>query len=146
MATALFFCHHSFPTFYKVVYQPDDVHASTFPQICNHSWTWRTSILEGANFHRMNWWQVPLMKSLQGHRNILPLGPFPLGLRFLDAFLSSSCVKEFGDGFDCLILARFFYTVTETTIVSFRTLSVGFPIANESRKNSLYTLFCPSDS
>ena len=37
---------------------------------------------------------------MQGHRDILPLGLFPLGLRVLDAFLLFGCMKEFGDGFD----------------------------------------------
>ena len=43
---------------------------------------------------------------MQGHRNILPLGLLPLGLRVLDAFLSFCCMKEFGDGFDCVIFPR----------------------------------------
>ena len=51
----LHFCHHSFWTFRWVVHQPGDARESTFHQICNHSWTCRTSILEGATFHRMNW-------------------------------------------------------------------------------------------
>ena len=51
----LHFCHHSFWTFYQVVHQPGDVHRNTFPQICNHSWSCRTSILEDAIFHRMEW-------------------------------------------------------------------------------------------
>ena len=44
-----------FIPFLSAVHQPDDVQMSTFPQICNHSWSCRTSILEGATFHRMNW-------------------------------------------------------------------------------------------
>ena len=51
----LHFCHHSFWTFCEAVHQPDNVHASTFRQICNHPWSCGTSILEGATFHRMNW-------------------------------------------------------------------------------------------
>ena len=42
----LHFCHHSFWTIYLVVHQPGDVHITTFPQICNDSWSCRTSILE----------------------------------------------------------------------------------------------------
>ena len=34
-------------------YQPDAVQTSTCPQICNRSWSCRTSILEGATFHRI---------------------------------------------------------------------------------------------
>ena len=55
--------HHShctfvtilFWTFRLAVHQPDGVHTSTFHRIWNHSWSCRTSILEGATFHRMNW-------------------------------------------------------------------------------------------
>ena len=50
-------CHHSFWTFCLVVHQPDDVKTSTFPQICSHSLSCRTSILEGATFHRTSWWK-----------------------------------------------------------------------------------------
>ena len=39
----------------QAVLQPGDAHESTFHQICNHSQTCRTSILDGATFHRMNW-------------------------------------------------------------------------------------------
>ena len=73
---------------------------STFPQTGNHSWSCRTSILEGAIFHKMSCFK------LQGHRDILPLGLFPLGLRVLDAFHSFCCMKEFGDVFDCVIFPR----------------------------------------
>ena len=45
---------------YLVVHQPDDVHTSTFHQICNHSWSWRTSILEGPPFSQNELVQVPL--------------------------------------------------------------------------------------
>ena len=53
MATAL--RYHSFCTFRLVVHQPDDVHTSTFHQTGNHSWSCRTSILEGATFHKMSY-------------------------------------------------------------------------------------------
>ena len=51
-------------------------------------------------------------------------------------------MKEFGDGFGCVIFARLLTSVTETTIVSFRALPVGFPLPTFS-KNFLSTLFCP---
>ena len=44
-----------FRTFCWAVLQPGDAHKSTSPQICIHSPTWRTGILEDAIFHRMNW-------------------------------------------------------------------------------------------
>ena len=58
-ACLLRFRHHSSWTFNLVVHQPDDVHTSTFLQICNHSWSCRTSILEDATFHRMELVQIP---------------------------------------------------------------------------------------
>ena len=39
----------------SAVHQPDGVRMSTFTQTDNHSWSCRTSILEGATFHKMNW-------------------------------------------------------------------------------------------
>ena len=53
----LHFCFHSFWTFLSAVHQPDDVHTSTFPQTDNHSWSCRTSILEGVIFHKMSYWK-----------------------------------------------------------------------------------------
>ena len=51
----LHFCHHSFWTIVSAVHQPDDVRMSTFHQTDNHSWSCRTSILEGAIFHKMSY-------------------------------------------------------------------------------------------
>ena len=53
-------------------------------------------------------------------------------------------MKELGDGFGCVTFPRFFDIVTETTIVSSRTLRVGFPLPTISY-TSLFTLL-PSDS
>ena len=79
---------------------------------------------------------------MQGNRNNLPLGLFPLGLRFLDAFRSFCCMKEFGDVFECVIFSTLVNIVAETAIVSSRTMPVELPLPTIS-KNSLYTLFCP---
>ena len=68
------------------------------------------------------------------------MGLFPLGLRVLDAFFSSCCMKEFGDVFDCHF-STLIDIVAETTLVSSRTLPVELPLPTIS-KNSLYTLFC----
>ena len=55
----LHFGHHPFQTLFYAVHRPGDVHTSTFLQICNHSWSCRTSIQEGATF--TEWLvQVPL--------------------------------------------------------------------------------------
>ena len=43
---------------------------------------------------------------MQGHRDILPLGLLPLGLRVLDGFRSFCRMKEFGDGFDGELFPR----------------------------------------
>ena len=43
---------------------------------------------------------------MHGHRDIFPLGLFPLGLRVLDVFFTLCCVEEFGDEFGGFIFAR----------------------------------------
>ena len=57
--------------------------------------------------------------SLLGHRNILPLGLFPLGLLVLDAFLTLCCVEDPGEGFGCVDFARLSISCRKTAIVSF---------------------------
>ena len=42
-------------TFCLADHQPDDVHIKHFPRICNHSWSCKTSVLEGATFYRMSY-------------------------------------------------------------------------------------------
>ena len=74
---------------------------------------------------------------MQGNRNILPLGPLPLGLRVLDAFLSFCRVE----GIRLCCFCTLIDIVAENAIVSFHTLPVGFQLPTIS-KNSLYTLFC----
>ena len=51
-------------------------------------------------------------------------------------------MKEFGDGFDCVMFSTLIDIVAATANVYSRTLPVGFPLPTIS-KNSLYTLFCP---
>ena len=61
-------------------------------------------------------WRVPLFTewigassfevSLQGHRDVLPLGLLPLGLRVLDGYRSFCRMKGFGDGFDGVTFPR----------------------------------------
>ena len=102
----LHFCYHSFWTFCLAVRQPGDAHKSTFPQICNHSWTRRTSILEDAIFHRMNW-----CKFLWGNpcRAIETFNDWESCLWdfwFSMHFLSFCCMKELGEGFGCVNFAR----------------------------------------
>ena len=92
----------------SAVHQPDDLRMSTFPQIDNRSWSFRTSILEGAIFHKMSY-----CKFLQGNpckaiETFYRWVFFPLGLRVLDDFRSFCCMKEFGDGFDGVTFPRLF--------------------------------------
>ena len=139
-AWLLHFGHHSFWTFGQVVHQPDDVHTSTFPQMCNHSWSCRASILEGAFFHRMNW-----CKFLWGNpcTAIEPFyhWDFSSGLRILDAFLSFCCMNELGEGFGCVDFARILISCRKLQLSPSGTLPVGFPLPTVS-KNSLSSLFC----
>ena len=79
---------------------------------------------------------------MHGNPDILPLGLLPLELRVLDGFRSFCRMKEFGDGFGCVIFCTLIDIVSETAIVFFRTLPVGFPLRTIS-KSSLFTLFCP---
>ena len=62
---------------------------------------------EDAIFRRMNWCKF-LWGNLQGHRDILPLGLLPLGLRVLDAFFTLCCEEDSGEGFGCVDPARLF--------------------------------------
>ena len=98
----LHFCHHSFRTICWAVHQPGDAHKSTFPQNGIHSRTCRTSTLEDAIFHRMDW-----CKFLWGNP-CTALGLLPLGLRVLDGFRSLCRMKEFRDGFDGVTFPRLF--------------------------------------
>ena len=126
----LHLCHHYFWTFCWAVHQPGDVHKSTFHQICNHSWSCRTSILVGATFHRINGassFEVllagpsrlsstgTLSSGTSGSRRISPILPHERTRRRIPLCQCGTLIN----------------IVTETAIVSFRTLPVGlFPIAN----------------
>ena len=98
----LHFCHYSFCTFFtRLFINLTMCIRALFPKSDNHSWSCRTSSLEGATLHRMKKCKFLCGNPLHGHRDILPLG-----LRVLDAFLSFCCTKEFGDGFGCVFLKR----------------------------------------
>ena len=89
------------------------MHKSTFPQTGNHSWSCRTSILEGATFHKMS---CRCFSLILRHERV------QRRIRLCHFF-------------------TLFDIVAETTIVSSRTLPVELPLPAIS-KNSLYTLFC----
>ena len=78
---------------------------------------------------------------LAGHRDILPLGLLPLGLRILDAFVSFCRMKEFGDGFDCVIFPSSTLSWRKLQLSPLEHCPLDFPLPTIS-KNSLYTLFC----
>ena len=138
----LHFCHHSFWTFYLVVHQPDDVNTSTFPQTDNHSWSCRTSILDGATLHRMNWCKFlqgnPCMAIETFHHWDSPLGP-----RVLEAFLSFCCMKEFGDGFDGVIFPRLLISWRKLRLSPLSTLPVGLPIAKNLQDFFVHAVLPP---
>ena len=114
----------------------DGVRMSTFHHFCNHSWSCRTSILEDAIFHRMNWckflWGNPCRATETFYH-----GLFPVGLRVLDVFLSLCCMKEFGDGFGCVIFARLW--------ISWRKLQLSplehCPLASHCQQSPI--ILCP---
>ena len=134
------FGHHSFWTFCQAVLQPGDAHTSTFQQICNHSRTCRTSTLEDAFF--TEWidassFEVILARQ-SSHVPTWTSASRTSGSRciFHTLLRRRSCGR--------IRLCRFctlIFIVSETAIVSFHTLPVGFPLPTIS-KNSLYTLFC----
>ena len=132
------FCHHSIWTFLTAVHQPDDVRMSTFPQICNHSWSCRTSFLGGATVHRMNWCKFlevilawPSRHSTTGTSSSGASGPRRFSLTPLHERIRRRIR---------LCFCTFIENVKAITIVSFSTLPFGFPTMS---KNSLSTLFCP---
>ena len=113
----------------------------TFLQTGNHSWSCRTSILEGAIFDKMSYckflWGNPC-KAIETfyHYGILSSGTS--GSRWFSLILLHERIRRriWWWTFPTLI-----QIVAETAIVSFHTLPVGFPLPTIS-KNSLYTLFC----
>ena len=108
-----------------------------FPKTGNHSWSCRTSILEGATFHKMS-----CCKFLWGNP-----------CRAIETFYHWDSFSSGTSGSLILLHERVrrrirlchFSTlidiVAETTFVSYRTLPVELPLPTIS-KNSLYTLFC----
>ena len=139
MATAL--SSSFFWTFYWVVHQPDDVHTSTSHRICNNSWTCRTSTLEDATFHKMEWrklfWSNPCMDIETFYHWDSCLWDFGFSM-----FFFHSVVWKNSETVWLSHLCALIDFVTETIIVSIRALPVGFPLPTIS-KNSLLTLFCP---
>ena len=127
-------CHHSFWTFLSAVHQPGDVNKSTFHQICNHSRTCRTSILEGAIFHRIgaNSFEVILARPSR-HSTTGTLSSGTSGSRHFSFILLHERIRRW---IRPCHFCTFIHIVTETAIVSFRALPVGFPLPAIS-KNSL---------
>ena len=124
-------------TFFLAVLQPGDAHWGTYPPICTHSQTCRTGILADAIFHRMNCCKFLARQSKHSSAGTLTYGTS--GSRCISHTLPRRSSRR------RIRLCRFctlLDIVTETPIVSFHTLPVGFPLPTIS-KNSLSTLFCP---
>ena len=101
----LHFCHHSFRPFARLFIKLAMRIRALFSKPAT-----TLGLVEQA------FWRVPLFTEwigassfeviLAGPSKHSSTGPFPLGLRVFDAFFSSCCMKEFGDGFGCVIFAR----------------------------------------
>ena len=119
----LHFGHHSFWTFQSAVLQPDGVHMSTFPQNGNHSWYCRTSILEGAIFHKMSYYKFLLGNPCKAIETFSPLWIFSSGTSGSRWFslipLHERIRKRIWCNFSTLT-----DIVAETAIVSFHALPV----------------------
>ena len=129
-------------TFCLAVLQPGDAHKSTFPQICTHSRTCRTSTPEDAIFHRMSCarsFEVILARQ-SSH--------FPT---WASAFRTSGsrCIfhtllrRRSGRRIWLCRFCTLIRIVSETAIVSFRTLLVGFPIANNLQEFFVHAVLFP---
>ena len=131
----LILLQHGYCTFAIILWRPFAgpffnlaMRIRAFSQICIHFRTCRTSILEGATFSQNKLVQVPLRKSLQGNRDILPLGTLASGTsgsRCMSLILSRRRARR---RIRLCCFCMLIDIVTETTIVSFRTLPVGFPL------------------
>ena len=113
---------------------------STFLQTGNHSWSCRTSILEGATFHKMSYckflWVILARPSR--HSTTGTSSPGTSGSRCISVTLLHERIRR---RIRLCHFSTLIDIVAETAIVSSRTLPVGFPLSTIS-KNSLYTLFC----
>ena len=124
----------------SAVHQPDGVRMSTSRQTDNHSWSCRTSILEGATFHRMSYckflWGNPYKAIETFYHWDFYLWDFGFTMISLIRLHERIRRRIWRWTFSTLI-----HIVAETAFVSSHTLPVGFPLQTIS-KNSLYTLFC----
>ena len=115
---------------------------STFPQICNHSWSCRTSILEDATFHKMSFCKFLWGNPCKAIGTFYHWGFFFWNFGVFDAFFSSWCMKELGDGFavsfshvywyrdgncNCLLLNTHRWTPIANSLQEFFVHAVLFP-------------------
>ena len=113
------FCHHSFWKFYHAVRQLGDAHKSIFP----NSATSHGHKHSGGCHFQNELVQILLRLSVHGHRNIMPLGTSG-SRRFSFILLHERTQRRIRLCHFCTL----FDVVTETAIVSFRALPVGFPL------------------
>ena len=120
--------------------------ARAFLQICKHSWSCRISIL-GCHFFTE--WIIGAGSfwggSLKGNRNIFLLGPLPLGLLVLDAFLSFCSEDELGGRIRLCRAKRILvsnFCVTCNSLFEFHTLD-WLRHVGALPENRLRRLSCP---
>ena len=151
---------HGHCTFVTIVLEPfSRMFINLILKICNHSWSFRTSVLEDATFQRMKWCKFLGGKPCRSIETFYHwdscLWDFRFSMHFTLSVAWKNSVTDSGVSFFC----RFIDIVTETAIVSFRTLPVGFPLPSVS-KFSVHTVlsmildhgvfhifrFCPQNS
>ena len=143
------FLQHSHCTFVIILFGPFArlfINLATciralFPKTSNHSWSCRTSILEGATFHKMSY--CKFFKAILAKPSRDPTtGTSSSGTSGSRCFSLILLHERIRRRIRLCHLATLKNIVAETAIVSFRTLPVGFLLPTVS-KNSLSTLFCP---
>ena len=106
---------------------------STFLQTDNHSWSCRTSILEGAIFHKMSY-----CKFLWGNPSLELL---PLGLRVLDDFSLILLHERIRRRIWWCNFSALIDMVAETCLLSHT--ARGFPIANNLQEFFVHAVLFP---
>ena len=113
------------------------MHTSAFPQICNHSSSCRTSILEGATFHKMSWCKFHWANPSKAIETFYHWDFFSWDFGFSTPFSHSAAWKNS----ETLSTVSFFHAYWFRGGDCNCLLSVGLPLPTIS-KNSLYTMFC----
>ena len=105
--------------------------------MCIHFLTCRTSTLEDATFHRMEWCKFLWGNPCTAVEPLSHLGFCLWGLRVLDAFLTLCRMKELGEGFGCVDFARLLILCRKLQLSPFE----HCPSTLHCQKNSWTSLF-----